>query len=370
MSELLDTLTDISAGNYVKKLSPNADLELMASKGTLVDTADVIKFDDVPLVSPNGDVLVRSLSFKMEPGMHLLVVGPNGSGKSSLFRILGGLWPLYGGEVLRPPTSGIYYLPQRPYLSEGTLRDQIIYPDTLARMKERNVTDDDLFEIMRVLGIEGIVESQGGWDAVKDWSAQLAGGDKQRIAAARLFYHRPRFAILDECTSAVSLEVERVIYTHATELGISLLTVSHRPSLWKYHNWILQYDGQGGYVFTELDPEKRLQLQEEKNAIEMRLAEVPKLQRRLAELKQQFEEQRAVKIRRDSEREELRLRGIPLSALNLTKLADDAASTSRKRTQSAPAAKMLDMQVLDDLRRQTGSPTVENGDANGKAAGA
>ncbi len=103
--------------------------------------------------------------------------------------------------------------------------------------------------------------------------------------------------------------MERIIYTHATELGISLLTVSHRPSLWKYHSWILQYDGQGGYVFTELDPERRLQLQEEKVAIEMKLSEVPKLERRLAELRGQYEEQKEIKVRRDTEREEMLLRG-------------------------------------------------------------
>lgn len=75
------------------------------------------------------------------------------------------------------------------------------------------------------------------------------------------------------------------MYTHATELGITLMTVSHRPSLWKYHNYILQYDGQGGYVFTELDAERRLVLQEEKTTLEHKLAEMPKLKARLAELK-------------------------------------------------------------------------------------
>jgi ATP-binding cassette subfamily D (ALD) long-chain fatty acid import protein len=103
---------------------------------------------------------------------------------------------------------------------------------------------------------------------------------------ARLFYHAPKYAILDECTSAVSMDIERIMYTHCTKIGISLLTVSHRPSLWQYHNWILQYDGQGGYVFTELDATKRLALQEEKTSIEHRLSELPRLKARLTELRQ------------------------------------------------------------------------------------
>lgn len=144
---------------------------------------------------------------------------------------------------------------------------RILYPDTLKEMKERHVTDQDLLDILKVVQIEHIVEREGGWDTEKEWTLALSGGDKQRIAMARLFYHAPRYAILDECTSAVSMDIEKIMYTHATALGISLLTVSHRPSLWKYHNYILQYDGQGGYVFTKLDAQKRLALQEEKNAV-------------------------------------------------------------------------------------------------------
>ena len=79
---------------------------------------------------------------------------------------------------------------------------------------------------------------------------------------ARLFYHAPKFAILDECTSSVTLEIEKVMYDEAKALGITLMTVSHRRSLWKYHENILQFDGQGGYVFTKLDAERRLELEE------------------------------------------------------------------------------------------------------------
>ncbi|KAI8806209.1 ABC transporter transmembrane region 2-domain-containing protein [Cladochytrium replicatum] len=284
VAELIQVFDDIRDNRYQKTLVSNANTTVLNQRGTIVNDADIIEFKNVPIVSPNGDVLVKSLSFSVKPGMHLLIVGPNGSGKSSLFRILGGLWPVYGGTVDKPHYKKIFYIPQRPYLSLGTLRDQVIYPDTKAEMEAKGVTDDDLLKILNIVQVGGVVEREGGWDAEKDWKDVLAGGDKQRIAMGRLFYHRPTYAILDECTSSVSMDIERIMYTHAQELGIRLITVSHRPSLWKYHNWILQYDGQGGYVFTQLDAEERLRLQEEKNAIEARLIDLPKLEQRRKEL--------------------------------------------------------------------------------------
>lgn len=286
--ELITVFDDVQTGKFSKTLVSNANTKLLEHRGSIVE-GDNIVFDKVPIVSPNGDVLVRSLSFYVKPGMHLLVVGPNGSGKSSLFRILGGLWPVYGGVVQKPDYKKVFYIPQRPYLSVGTLRDQIIYPDIKEDMVRKGITDADLIAIMDVVNIGGLVAKEGGFDSEKDWKDVLAGGDKQRIAMARLFYHKPQYAILDECTSSVSMDVERIMYTHAQELGISLMTVSHRASLWKYHNWILQYDGMGGYVFTKLDAEKRLALQEEKNSIEQKLIQVPKVEERLSMLKTELE---------------------------------------------------------------------------------
>ncbi|WWC88124.1 uncharacterized protein L201_003028 [Kwoniella dendrophila CBS 6074] len=288
VSDLFDTMEDVKAGHYQKKLVSSAKIEdnakMLQGRGKIIE-ADEIRFDQVPLISPNGDVLVKSMSFNVEPGKHLLVVGPNGCGKSSLFRILGGLWPVYGGTVYKPPARSFTYIPQRPYLCTGTLRDQIIYPHSQVEMKEKGCTDGDLLKILDVVEMGHIVEREGGWDTVREWRDALSGGDKQRIAMARLFYHKPKYAILDECTSAVTLEIEKVMYDHATALGITLMTVSHRPSLWKYHSMVLQYDGAGGYIFTELDAQKRLALQEEKQDLEHKLLTVPKLKERLEELK-------------------------------------------------------------------------------------
>jgi ATP-binding cassette subfamily D (ALD) protein 3 len=105
--------------------------------------------------------------------------------------------------------------------------------------------------------LEYLVEREGGWDSVQDWMDVLSGGEKQRIAMSRLFYHRPQFAILDECTSAVSVDVEGFMYTHCKKLGITLFTVSHRKTLWKYHEKVLQFDGRGGYEFRDLSESER-----------------------------------------------------------------------------------------------------------------
>lgn len=169
---------------------------------------------------------------------------------------------MYGGSVSKPSFDQIFYIPQRPYLSRGTLRQQIIYPDSVNEMRLKGITDDDLLEIVSILEIASIVDRPGGWDAEEEWRDVLSGGLQQRIAMARLFYHKPKYAILDECTSSVTLEIEKVMYETAKSIGVTLMTVSHRRSLWKYHEKILQFDGQGGYVFTDLDWERRLKLEE------------------------------------------------------------------------------------------------------------
>ncbi|XP_064626457.1 ATP-binding cassette sub-family D member 3-like isoform X2 [Lineus longissimus] len=263
ITELNRVLDDLNKGKYERTMvsdSRRPDDGAVVSHRTslkpgsgMINVKDyIINFDRVPLVTPNGDVLIDEMSFEVKSGVNVLVCGPNGCGKSSLFRILGELWPLFGGTLTKPAGTNLFYIPQRPYMTLGTLRDQVIYPDNHKEQKNKNIADDELKEYLDKVQLGYILEREGGWDATQDWMDVLSGGEKQRIAMARLFYHKPQFAILDECTSAVSVDVEGYMYQHCREVGITLFTVSHRKSLWKHHAYYLHMDGRGAYEFKEI----------------------------------------------------------------------------------------------------------------------
>uniref|UniRef100_A0A4W3H979 ATP-binding cassette sub-family D member 3 n=1 Tax=Callorhinchus milii TaxID=7868 RepID=A0A4W3H979_CALMI len=260
ITELMQVLKELNSGKYERTMVSQLDkgsesqsaLPLIPGSGKIIILDRVIKFEHVPLVTPNGDVLIQDLSFEVRSGTNVLVCGPNGCGKSSLFRCLGELWPLFGGRLTKPDRGKLFYVPQRPYMTLGTLRDQVIYPDTIEDQRRKGISDLVLKDYLGNVQLGHILDREGGWDCIQDWMDVLSGGEKQRMAMARLFYHKPQFAILDECTSAVSVDVEGYIYNHCRKVGITLFTVSHRKSLWKHHEYYLHMDGRGKYEFKPI----------------------------------------------------------------------------------------------------------------------
>ncbi|KAK9528044.1 hypothetical protein VZT92_014545 [Zoarces viviparus] len=263
ITELMKVLKELNAGKYERTMVSQQEKEsdtseklvLVPGSGQIINRDNLIKFDHAPLATPNGDVLIRDLTFEVRSGTNVLVCGPNGCGKSSLFRVLGELWPLFGGQLTKPERGKLFYVPQRPYMTLGSLRDQVIYPDTYEDQQRKGISDHVLKEYLDNVQLGHILEREGTWDSVQDWMDVLSGGEKQRMAMARLFYHKPQFAILDECTSAVSVDVEDFIYSHCRTVGISLFTVSHRKSLWKHHEYYLHMDGRGSYEFKPITEE-------------------------------------------------------------------------------------------------------------------
>lgn len=247
VDSIMKSMRQLSKGHQISTQSS------WSSSNTLVEICDpkepLIDFQGVTLNTPNGDILVKNLTFNIKPKQSVIIAGPNGSGKSSLFRVLGGLWNVECGHITRPDTKELFYICQKPYMTLGTFRDQIIYPDTQSKC-----SDSQLVEILKVVELKYLLDREHSLETIADWQDVLSGGEKQRVALARLIYHKPKFAILDECTSAVAIDVEQKIYRYLSEvLNCTLLSVSHRvKQLSKFHHLIMEFDGQGNFDFKRM----------------------------------------------------------------------------------------------------------------------
>jgi putative ATP-binding cassette transporter len=200
-----------------------------------------VAFDHVTIMTPRRhQLLVRDLSFSLD-GKSMLICGPSGSGKSAILRVLSGLWVADAGQVTGPDPRKAFYIAQRPYMVLGPLRSLLVYGQG-----GPGVHDDELEDVVRRVGLEGMVQRVGGLGATLDWTNALSTGEQQRIAFARLLLAQPSFVFLDEATTAVDAATEAYLYRLVRDLTPNFISIGHRVILETYHDMVLELKGDDG----------------------------------------------------------------------------------------------------------------------------
>ncbi|MEM1255642.1 MAG: ABC transporter ATP-binding protein/permease [Cyanobacteria bacterium P01_H01_bin.21] len=195
-----------------------------------------LTLQNVTLQTPNYQrTLIEELSLQLDTQSSLLVVGPSGCGKSSLMRAIAGLWNSGTGTIQRPELEDLLFLPQKPYMVLGNLRQQLLYP-----YPEIELDETQLKEALKQVNLPDLAERFGGFDAEEEWSDVLSLGEQQRLSFARVLLHQPTYTILDEATSALDRENEKQLYSHLAATHTAYLSVGHRKSLEAYHQSMLR----------------------------------------------------------------------------------------------------------------------------------
>ncbi|CAI8405566.1 MAG: Vitamin B12 transport ATP-binding protein BacA [Synechococcus sp. MIT S9220] len=195
------------------------------------------------LTPPGSELpILRDLSLSVGEADRLLVVGPSGCGKTSLLRMISGLWAPSQGDVERPATGDLLFIPQKPYMLLGSLREQLCYPTD-----ESRYSDDQLRHVLEEVNLGTLLNRYPDLDIKQDWPRILSLGEQQRLAFGRLLLNAPRFVVLDEATSALDVATEDRLYKLLRERELSVISIGHRPTLKNFHESVLALDGQGGW---------------------------------------------------------------------------------------------------------------------------
>jgi putative ATP-binding cassette transporter len=209
----------------------------------------MLSLNDLSVTLDDGTAVVDDTEVAIEPGERLLVAGESGSGKSTLVRAIAGLWPWGGGSVNFHPDRRLFMLPQKPYVPSGTLRRAVAYPGAA-----ENWTLEEIGTALDKVGLKHLIEKI---EEEAPWDQTLSGGEKQRLAFARLFLHNPDIIVLDEATSALDEKSQDKMMALLTKTlpKATVVSVAHRAELEAFHSRkiVLERRKGGAKLVSDID---------------------------------------------------------------------------------------------------------------------
>jgi putative ATP-binding cassette transporter len=204
---------------------------------------------DLSVTLDDGTAVVGEAEVVVEAGERLLVAGESGTGKSTLVRAIAGLWPWGGGSVNFHPDRRLFMLPQKPYVPSGTLRRAVAYPGA--------AEDWSVEQIGEALDTVGLKHLKEKIEEDAPWDQTLSGGEKQRLAFARLFLHRPDIVVLDEATSALDEKSQDKMMALLNKQlpKATVISVAHRAELEAFHSRkiVLERRKGGAKLVSDID---------------------------------------------------------------------------------------------------------------------
>ena len=200
-------------------------------------TSEAVSVEQMQVNLPDDTALLQDINFTLQPERNVLIKGVSGSGKSTLLRALAGIWPFVTGKINLPKTEELMFIPQKPYIPLGTLREALLYPG------KKPLSDEELLYLLDLCQIGYLRDKL---DIVADWSHVLSVGEQQRLAFVRAHIQEPKWLFLDEATSALDEDTEAAMYALLAErlTQTTLVSIGHRSTLNKYHELMLVIDKQ------------------------------------------------------------------------------------------------------------------------------
>lgn len=200
-------------------------------------TSEAVSVEQMQVNLPDDTALLQDINFTLQPGRNVLIKGVSGSGKSTLLRALAAIWPFVTGKINLPKTEELMFIPQKPYIPLGTLREALLYPG------KKPLSDEELLYLLDLCQIGYLRDKL---DLVADWSHVLSVGEQQRLAFVRAHIQEPKWLFLDEATSALDEDTEAAMYALLAErlTQTTLVSIGHRSTLNKYHELMLVIDKQ------------------------------------------------------------------------------------------------------------------------------